>query len=136
MVERVKRWLAAGREVKVFTARAAESNPRRAEDVLAIGAWCKEHIGAELPVTNQKDFKCAAIWDDIAVTVESNTGWRLSVSKEHEPLTFEEETRLSAYATDTTSPRPTDKYTEIILVDGVPEGFVPEQDLPLGEESL
>lgn len=74
MVERIKYWLAKGKDVRIFTARAADSNPRRPGDMLAIEAWCEEHIGAVLPIQNWKDFTTEAIWDDLAVSVEANTG--------------------------------------------------------------
>ena len=101
MVERVRRWIAAGREVRIFTARASTNNPRIGEDTVKIQAWCREHIGAVLTVTNEKDFKCAAIWDDIAVTVEPNTGWRWTAQLEgKDPLSYEEEMSYSGYGVE------------------------------------
>lgn len=77
MVERVKVWLAAGREVRIFTARVYEApgrdiNPIRA----AIQNWCFEHVGAFLPVTNVKDYQMIELWDDRAVQVIANSGER------------------------------------------------------------
>lgn len=85
MVARVKAWLAAGWEVRVVTARVSSRNEDarlqngehmwKSEDHrAAIKAWCKEHIGQELPVTAEKDFLMKQLWDDRAVTVEFNTG--------------------------------------------------------------
>jgi hypothetical protein len=93
MVERVKRWLANGREVRIFTARVwhpAEPqgvNPKSPEmaeyvgrkleaDIAreAIKRWCKEHVGVELPITNVKDYGMIELWDDRAVQVVPNTG--------------------------------------------------------------
>lgn len=97
MVERVKRWLAAGLEVRIFTARASENSPNWREDVARIQGWCVKFIGMALPVTNQKDMDTLAIWDDLAVTVEPNTGWRWSAEMAtrldgpQDPLTSEEE---------------------------------------------
>jgi len=71
MVERVKRWLADGREVRIFTARIAEGNPYVRD---AIEEWCQEHIGTRLPVTATKDLHMVELWDDRAVQVEANTG--------------------------------------------------------------
>lgn len=100
MVERVKQWLAEGRRVKIFTARVAglfEHETRNlyittgdqvdtAEtQVQKIKAWCKEVFGRELEVTAVKDSYCKEIWDDIAVTVEENTGRQLSNSKVEGP---------------------------------------------------
>lgn len=48
-VDHVKQLLADGKDVWVYTARAAHP-----EAVPAIKAWTKEHIGQELPVTNVK----------------------------------------------------------------------------------
>lgn len=69
MLERVKEWLSFGFDVRIFTARAA--NP---EAIPYIKQWCREHIGQELPITNVKDMYMAQLWDNIAVTIESNTG--------------------------------------------------------------
>ena len=82
MVERVKRWLSEGRDVRIFTARVAECNPRVVaqgldETVNTIRAWCEKHIGQRLPVTNLKDYGMVELWDDRAVQVEPNTGRRM-----------------------------------------------------------
>lgn len=74
MVDRVKYWLAKGKEVRIFTARASRDNPYLTEDMANIKAWCKKHLGQELEVQNWKDFRAEAIWDDLAVSVEANTG--------------------------------------------------------------
>lgn len=107
MVERVKRWLTEGHEIRVFTARCwplyrpvrpgeslmnvlAEGDFDRHEfnraqeaacAVAAIRAWCKEHIGRELPVTCVKDYGMHELWDDRAVAVEANTGVALNPSR-------------------------------------------------------
>lgn len=87
MVDRVKQWLAEGKNVRIFTARVdggaaalAAGNPDGVlyEDVdrivLAIQAWCVRHIGQALPVTNQKDYGMRWLYDDRCVQVETNTG--------------------------------------------------------------
>ncbi len=74
MLERVKRWLAAGIEVRIFTARASTLNKFREIDIHRIKAWCRKYIGQELPVTAEKDFYMVELWDDRAVSVEANTG--------------------------------------------------------------
>jgi hypothetical protein len=97
MVERVKSWIAEGRQVAIFTARVAERSYSQSETSLLvsqiIGAerlpaeivarerhlievWCERHIGQKLEVTCIKDFRCTELWDDIAVGVERNTGRR------------------------------------------------------------
>jgi hypothetical protein len=75
MVERVKRWLADGRDVRIMTARVSgvvvsTVNSERE----AIRAWCQQHLGRELPVTNVKDHAMEELWDDRAVEVRRNTG--------------------------------------------------------------
>ena len=72
MVERVKAWLLSGVEVRVFTARAGDAVAE-----VAIGEWCLRHVGALLPVTNQKDHRMIELWDDRAVQVRPNTGERV-----------------------------------------------------------
>lgn len=65
MVNRVKRWIAEGKDVRIFTARRPHP---------AIHRWCKEHLGKVLPITNKKDPEMIALYDDRAVGVEPNTG--------------------------------------------------------------
>lgn len=74
MVERVKRWLAEGREVRIFTARVSGPHQEAREVEQAVKAWCKRHIGQELAVTCVKDYDMTELYDDRAVQVEKNTG--------------------------------------------------------------
>lgn len=69
MLERVLDWLNAGKDVRIFTARA--DTP---ELIPPIIEWCKTHLGREIPVTNVKDFGMLELYDDRAVQVEMNTG--------------------------------------------------------------
>lgn len=69
MVDRVKKWLKKGKNVKIFTARA--TNP---EAHKYIKKWCKEHIGVVLPITCKKDRYMVALYDDRAIQVKKNTG--------------------------------------------------------------
>lgn len=71
MLRRVKRWLKEGEDVRIFTARA--SIP---EQIPPVQAWCLEHLGVILPVTNVKDFGMSELWDDRAIQVIANTGER------------------------------------------------------------
>jgi hypothetical protein len=74
MVDRVKRALAAGHTVIIFTARA---DPRRREHARAVKflkAWCLEHLGRELGITAIKSPNISEIWDDRCVSVLSNKG--------------------------------------------------------------
>lgn len=84
MVERVKRWLAEGREVKILTARAwplgvsVNVEDRYFVDaskaVQAIHEWCEKHLGRKLEVTCVKDYMMLELYDDRAVQVQANTG--------------------------------------------------------------
>lgn len=65
MVRRVRQWLDAGKDVRLFTARKPHPALRR---------WMKEHLGQVLPITNVKDPGMIAFYDDRAVAVERNTG--------------------------------------------------------------
>jgi hypothetical protein len=71
MVARVKRWLVAGLQVKVVTARVGENTAA----VGLIQDWLEQRAGLpRLEVTANKDFQMIELWDDRVVQVESNTG--------------------------------------------------------------
>lgn len=81
MVERVNRWLAEGKDIRIFTARAfldSDATVRDKESHLAahvaIENFCMENFGRRLPITCDKDLYCLRIYDDIAYQVEANTG--------------------------------------------------------------
>jgi hypothetical protein len=94
MVERVKRWIAEGRTVKIMTARVSGSWPKeclvtglkweRQAVGAVIMAWTKKHIGEYLAVTHEKDFKMIELWDDRTIQVIPNTGMTLSEEFEAE----------------------------------------------------
>lgn len=69
MLMRVRRWLAEGKEVRIFTARA--SIP---EQIAPVRAWLDRHGLQQVGITNVKDFGMIELWDDRAVQVEMNTG--------------------------------------------------------------
>jgi len=71
MLDRVKKWIAAGKSVRIFTARVCRNEPIV---VHHIHNWCERHIGQRLEVTNVKDYGMIELWDDRAVAVEVNTG--------------------------------------------------------------
>ncbi len=73
MLARVKRWLAKGYDVRIFTARVSHSSQEQ-EARSTIEAWCSAHIGQVLPITNIKDTRMVELWDDRAVQVTPNTG--------------------------------------------------------------
>ncbi len=80
MVDRVKKWLAEGKRVKIFTARVyakpgdrtrlAEADAARQ----AISDWCMDVFGKRLDITCVKDLGMTEIWDDRAVQVIRNKG--------------------------------------------------------------
>lgn len=81
MLERVKAWLAEGKDVRIFTARVYHNGMSvRVHEASvarsAIAAWCEEYIGQELRITNVKDYEMVELWDDRAVQVVRNTGMR------------------------------------------------------------
>jgi hypothetical protein len=69
MLNRVKRWIAEGRTVKIFTARA--SSPRQ---VAAVKGWLAACGLPDLEVTNVKDQRMIELWDDRCVQVTTNLG--------------------------------------------------------------
>lgn len=77
MADRVRRWLAEGQEVRIFTARVAVAESELPPVVDTINEWCQRHFGRLLPITNVKDFGMVELWDDRAVQVEANTGRRM-----------------------------------------------------------
>jgi len=75
MVERVKRWIREGIEVRIFTARVStQDDHERAQIVIAIHDWLAEQGLPFLDVTCMKDFAMVELWDDRAVQVKMNTG--------------------------------------------------------------
>jgi hypothetical protein len=69
MLARVKKWVADGRTVKIFTARAAVP-----KQIRLVKEWLARNGLPDLEVTNLKDFGMAELWDDRCVQVETNSG--------------------------------------------------------------
>ncbi len=69
MLARVQKWIAEGRTVKIFTARA--SSPRQ---VAEIKEWLASCGLPDLEVTNIKDHRMTELWDDRCVQVTTNVG--------------------------------------------------------------
>jgi len=69
MLERVKRWISEGQEVKIFTARAYLE-----DQIKPIEEWLEKHGIGGLAITNIKDFGMIELWDDRCVRVMANTG--------------------------------------------------------------
>lgn len=78
MLERVKKWLSEGKDVRIFTARVSSNNPAKETSRRAIQEWCLKHIGVILPVTAEKDYGMIELWDDRCVQVIPNTGKTIS----------------------------------------------------------
>jgi hypothetical protein len=87
MVERVEKWLADGKDVRILTARVSPDKHKDAKmpavSVAAIKAgireWLREHVkgGEKITViTHSKDKEMLELWDDRAVQVVPNTGER------------------------------------------------------------
>lgn len=79
MLFRVRKWLADGKDVRIFTARVSGTRETITieRSVKVIQDWTEFHLGARLPVTATKDFGMIELWDDRAVQIESNTGRRM-----------------------------------------------------------
>lgn len=100
MLLRVHRMLAAGKNVKIFTARvwplgeihptassldlqdliqnhAGTREAEAAQAAIYIQRWCEKHVGRVLPITCAKDMAMITLFDDRCVQIELNTGRRL-----------------------------------------------------------
>lgn len=77
MLHRVRVWVAAGKTVKIFTARVSVPERDIPAVVRHIHEWCERHGLPRLEVTCVKGFDAVEIWDDHAVPVRANTGERL-----------------------------------------------------------
>jgi hypothetical protein len=89
MMERVKGWIAEGKDVRIFTARVGTKEDlercivsgewfTREMMIKALQDWCLEHVGEILPLTATKDKFMVELWDDRAVQVIPNTGQTLA----------------------------------------------------------
>lgn len=76
MVERVKAWLAAGKDVRIFTARVCSIQSQEGLDdfLQEYTRWCFRVFGRQLPVTCEKDWKMIELWDDRCVQIMPNNG--------------------------------------------------------------
>jgi hypothetical protein len=76
MLERVKKMLAEGKDVRIFTARVSPKSGNEWVEACrrAINSWCLEHIGKALPITCEKDYGMLELWDDRAIGVVCDTG--------------------------------------------------------------
>jgi len=89
MLNRVRRWLDDGIEVKILTARVCNAGPEGDKDygdyvlrqTTMVQDWLADQGLPRLDVVAQKDQAMVELWDDLAVCVERNTGKQLSPSK-------------------------------------------------------
>lgn len=72
MLEFVKRLIADGKTVKIFTARAYVH-----AQIAPVVAWLAKHGLEGLEVTNVKDFGMVCLYDDRCVQVKPNAGVRI-----------------------------------------------------------
>jgi uncharacterized membrane protein (UPF0127 family) len=82
MMDRVKKWLADGEQVKIMTTRANNG----ADAISAVQDWTYAHLGSRLPVTATKDKEMKALWDDRVHKVEQNTGVKQAAMLKEVPL--------------------------------------------------
>ncbi len=76
MMALVKKMIAGGIRVKIFTARAQDP-----DQLPIIRRWLRENGLPELEITNVKDYYTQRIYDDRCIQVERNTG-RLIADKQ------------------------------------------------------
>lgn len=77
MADRVNAWLAAEKEVRIFTARVGVPGEECDFERTRIQDWTLEHFGVRLPMTATKDFAMIELWDDRAIQVKINSGVRV-----------------------------------------------------------
>lgn len=82
MVAKAKELIAAGKDVRIFTARVSGDRQGIApgETATIIQDWTEEHLGKRLPVTATKDFGMICLYDDRAIQVFPNEGTVLEES--------------------------------------------------------
>jgi hypothetical protein len=112
-VDFVKDLVAAGIQVKIFTARVAPQKEDNNYNAcrLAIEEWCVAHLGFSLPVTHAKDHLLHCFLDDKAIQVIPNTGEfcveeieALKASRDYWMSLVHEQTRKSALPHDPYQP--------------------------------
>lgn len=90
MIEQIKQTIAEGRIAKIFTARVSYTDERvNAAIRKAIQAWCLQHIGQVLEITNIKDMGMVNLYDDRAYHVVPNQGTIVRPNK-HTPEEIKE----------------------------------------------
>lgn len=76
MVERIKRFLAQGVEVRIVTARVNSrmTFEHQYSHRSYIQIWCDRHLGQVLEVQAEKDYDMIILYDDRAIAVQTDTG--------------------------------------------------------------
>lgn len=76
MIERVKNWLAEGRDVRIVTSRVHPACPakERAKQKILIERWTRKYLEEVLPVTAHLEPEMIVLYDHRVVQVEKNTG--------------------------------------------------------------
>lgn len=77
MLNRVKKWLQRGDEVRIFTARVSSNNPNKDICIPYIQQWCLTHLGQVLEITAEKDYLADLIFDDKIIQIIPNSGIRV-----------------------------------------------------------
>jgi hypothetical protein len=85
-IRRIKGWLKAKKDVRIFTARVwtppsdvpldewAQRREEMRTSCITINKFCLEHFGQVLPITNAKDMHMVSLVDDRVLQVYPNTG--------------------------------------------------------------
>lgn len=73
MVQKVRRWLREGKDVRVLTARGTFDEGKY-EQLVKIHDWTLEHVGEALEVTCEKDPLMLKLYDDRVIRIEANEG--------------------------------------------------------------
>lgn len=76
MVNRVRQLLDDGVDVRIFTARVHDNQPKNKKEQAKhwIEKWCLEVFDRRLPITCEKDTSMKTCYDDRATQVVQNTG--------------------------------------------------------------
>jgi hypothetical protein len=76
MIDRVKKWLEEGKDVRIMTARVAPVKGDAKKCREHVEKWTREIFDRELPITHEKDHEMLELWDDRVIQVIPNTGER------------------------------------------------------------
>jgi phosphoribosylamine---glycine ligase len=77
MIQRVKRWIAEGKDVRIMTARGSvdgHGESAKYAQLMKIYDWIEDFIGEPLEVTAKKDPEMIRLYDDRVKQVEAGTG--------------------------------------------------------------